>query len=44
MATLCTHIRDGKPVTEIVEDGKARPWDGKLPNECGIGDQGGETG
>ena len=24
--TVCTHIKDGKPVTEIIEDGKVRPW------------------
>ena len=26
MATACTHIIDGVPVTEVVEDGKARPY------------------
>ena len=25
--TICTHIKDGKPVTEVVEDGKVRPYD-----------------
>ena len=27
MATICTHIVDGAPVTEVVEDGVARPYD-----------------
>ena len=27
MATICTHIVDGTPVTEVVEDGVVRSYD-----------------
>ena len=27
MATICTHVVDGQPVTEVVEDGVVRAYD-----------------